>query len=119
MSVERYAIETLEQAEALHNTQFRRDFSLSMENAIRIWRSMERKGLKAELHMYVKVESDEAGARIYAERRVPTAGEKLLCRLNTTKAKAIIKAERAAGRMHRLEADDQLDTAGKAVTYGA
>ncbi len=36
MSVERYAIETLEQAEALHNTQFRRDFSLSMENAIRI-----------------------------------------------------------------------------------
>lgn len=118
MKIERYGIETLEQAEALHKTQFRCDASLSMERAVQTWRVMERRGLKADLHMYVKVETDGKRTTVYAARRVPTAGEKILCRLNATAARRYVQAEVDAGHMRPLELDDQMDTAGKAVKYG-
>lgn len=118
MKVERYGIETLEQAEALHQTKFKRDTSLSMEHAIQTWRVMERRGLKADLHMYVKVETDGKRTTVYAARRVPTAGEKILCRLNATAARRYVQAEVSAGHMRPLELDAQMDTAGKAVKYG-
>lgn len=118
IKAERYGIETLEQAENLHKTQFRRDASLSMERAVQTWRVMERRGLKADLHMYVKVETDDKRTTVYAARRVPTAGEKILCRLNATAARRYVQAEVDAGHMRPLELDDQMDTAGKAVKYG-
>ena len=118
VKVERYGIKTLEQAEALHQTQFKRESSLSMEYAIRMWRVMERRGLKADLHMYVKVETDGKSTTVYAARRVPTAGEKILCRLNATAARRYVQAEVSAGRMHPLEMGAQMDTAGEVVRHG-
>lgn len=118
VKIERYGIETLEQAEALHKTQFKRDASLSMEHALQTWRVMERRGLKADLHMYVKVETDGKRTTVYAARRVPTAGEKILCRLNAAAARRYVQAEVSAGHMRQLELDDQMDTAGRTVMYG-
>ena len=118
IKIERYGIENLEQAETLHQAQFRRDASLSMEHAIQTWRVMERRGLKADLHMYVKIETDGKRTTVYAARRVPTAGEKILCRLNATAARRYVQAEINAGRMRPLEMDAQMDTAGKAVRHG-
>nr|DAP91959.1 MAG TPA: hypothetical protein [Caudoviricetes sp.] len=118
IKVERYGMETLEQAEKLYQTQFKRDACLSMEHALQTWRVMERRGLKADLHMYVKVETDGKRTTVYAARRVPTAGEKILCRLNAAAARRYVQAEVSAGHMRPLELDDQMDTAGKAVKYG-
>lgn len=118
IKVERYGMETLEQAETLHQMQFKRDASLSMERAIQTWRVMERRGLKADLHMYVKVETDGKRTTVYAARRVPTAGEKILCRLNAAAARRYVQAEVSAGRMRPLEMDAQMDTAGKVVRCG-
>lgn len=115
---ERYGIEKIEQAETLYQMQFKRDASLSMEHAIQTWRVMERRGLKAALHMYVKVETDGKRTTAYAARRVPTAGEKILCRLNATAARRYVQAEVSAGHMRPLELDAQMDTAGKVVKYG-
>ena len=89
-----------------------------MEHALQTWRVMERRGLKADLHMYVKVETAGKRTTVYAARRVPTAGEKILCRLNAAAARRYVQTEVSAGRMHPLELDDQMDTAGKAVKYG-
>lgn len=118
IKVERYGIETLEQAESLHQMQFKRDASLSMEHALQTWRVMERRGLKADLHMYVKVETDGKRTTVYVARRVPTAGEKILCRLNAAAARRYVQAEVSAGRMRPLELDDQMDTTGKVVRHG-
>nr|DAG80702.1 MAG TPA: hypothetical protein [Caudoviricetes sp.] len=118
INVERYGIETLEQAEALHQAQFKRDASLSMEHALQTWRVMERRGLKTDLHMYVKVETDGKSTTVYAARRVPTVGEKILCRLNATAARRYVQAEVSAGRMRPLEMDAQMDTAAKVVRHG-
>lgn len=118
IKIERYGIETLEQAEKLYQTQFKRDASLSMEHALQTWRVMERRGLKADLRMHVKVETDGKRTTVYAARRVPTAGEKILCRLNATAARRYVQAEINAGRMRPLELDDQMDTTGKVVRHG-